>query len=174
MDILKEQTGCIISVLIIALPILILVKWFLRKELETKRIEYITGIKKDILPQRLQAYERLTLLLERLSPESLVLREQHQGMSSLRFHTHLLKVIRNEFDHNIAMQVYIPPKTWEHIERARTELLKLINSSAASVNPESSSLELGRTIIENSITEVNYYFKQALNALKKDVELMYK
>jgi hypothetical protein len=174
MDIIKEQAGCIITALIISLPLLIIIRWFLKKELEAKRLEYITGVKKEVIPQKLQAYERLTLLLERLTPESLVLREQHQGMSSLRFHSHLLRAVRKEFDHNLAMQVYIPAKTWEFVEQARTELLKLINTSAASVNPESSSIELGRTIIENSITEVNFRFKKALDALKNDVELLYK
>ena len=174
MDFMSDNAGCIISTLILVIPVLLLVRWFLKKELEEKRISNIAGIRKEILPQKLQAYERLALLLERVAPESLVLREQRQEMNSLKFHSHLLRVVRNEFDHNLAMQVYVPAKTWELIETARTGLLKLINSSAASVNPESNSIELGRTIIENSTGDVKYSFKKALEALKKDVELLYR
>ncbi len=174
MSFISDNAGCIISTVIIVVPLLLLVYWFLKKELEEKRITNISGIKKEILPQKLQAYERLTLLLERVAPESLVLREQKKGMNSLKFHSHLLKVVRSEFDHNLAMQVYVPDKTWELIENARIELLKLINSSAVSVDPESSSIELGRVIIENSTGDVKYYFKKALAALKKDVELLYR
>ena len=174
MDFVSDNAGCLIGVLIVVIPLLILVRWFLKKELEAKRLDHIAGVRKEILPQKLQAYERLTLLLERVSPESLVLREQKQGMNSLKFHTHLLRVIRNEFEHNLAMQVYVPSKTWELIETVRTEVLKLINSSAATVNPESSSIELGRTIIENGTGEVKYHIKKALDTLKKDVELLYR
>jgi len=174
MDFISDNAGCIVSTLIIVVPLLILVRWFLKMELEDKRISNITAMQKEILPQKLQAYERLALLLERVAPEALVLREQRQGMNSLKFHTHLLRVVRNEFDHNLAMQIYVTQKTWEQIEMARAELLKLINSSAASVNPESSSMELARTIIENSTGDVKYHFRKALDALKKDIELLYR
>jgi len=174
MDFLSDNAGCLVAALTIAIPMLIIVHWFLKKDLEAKRVDLIAGIRKEIMPQKLQAYERLTLLLERVAPESLVLREQKQGMNSLKFHTFLLRVIRNEFDHNLAMQIYVPVKTWELIENARIELLKLVNSSAATVNPESSSIELGRTIIENSTGDVKYHFNKALNALKKDIELLYR
>jgi flagellar biosynthesis/type III secretory pathway protein FliH len=174
MSFISDNAGCVISTLIILVPVLLLVRWFLKKELEEKRINNVAEVRKELLPRILQAYERLTLLLERVSPEAIVLREQHQGMNSMMFHSQLLKVVRSEFDHNLAMQVYVPAKTWELIEKARTELLRIINSSAASVNPESSSIELGRVIIENSTGDVKYYFKKALEALKKDVELLYR
>ena len=174
MDFVSDNAGCIVSALILVMPVLLLVRWFLKKELEEKRISNITAARKEIMPQKLQAYERLALLLERVAPESLVLREQRQGMNSMKFHSHLLRVVRNEFDHNLAMQVYVTQKTWELIETARAELLKLINSSAVTVNPESSSIELGRAIIENGTGDVKYHFKKALDALKKEVELLYR
>ena len=174
MDFISDNAGCIVSALIMVIPLLILVRWFLKKELEDKRISNITAIQKEILPQKLHAYERLALLIERVTPEALVLREQRQGMNSLKFHSHLLRVIRNEFEHNLAMQIYVTQKTWEQIDIVRAELLKLINSCAAKVNPESSSMELARTIIENSTGDVKYHFKKALDILKKDIELLYR
>ena len=173
MEFISEHADCFIVAVIIVVPLLLLVRWFFKKELEEKRIENFSRVKKEIMPQKLQAYERLTLLLERVYPESLVLREQRQEFTSLKFHSHLLRVVRNEFEHNLAMQVYVPSKTWEKIMKARTELLRMINTSASSVDPESNSIELGRTIIENSTAQVNLYFKKALEALKNDVELLY-
>ncbi len=174
MDFISEHVDCIIVAIIVVIPLLLIVKWFFNKELEEKRLDNFLNIKKEIIPQKLQAYERLTLLLERVLPESLVLREQKQGLTSLKFHSHLLRVVRNEFDHNLAMQIYVSVKTWQMISQARTELLKLINTSAASVNPKSNSIELGRTIIENGTVDVNRHFKKAIDALRKDVELLYR
>ena len=174
MDFFSDHADTVIIALIIVIPILLIVKWFFKKELEEKRLENFLRVRKEVIPQKLQAYERLTLLLERVMPEALVLREQRQGLNSLKFHTQLLRAVRNEFDHNLAMQIYVPAKTWQLIEQARTELLKLINTSAARVNPESSSIELGRTIIENGAGDVNRLFRKALEALRKDVELLYR
>jgi len=173
MEFISEHADCLIIALIIVVPLLLIVRWFFKKELEDKRLENFSRVKKEIMPQKLQAYERLTLLLERVYPESLVLREQRKGMTSLKFHSHLLRVVRNEFEHNLAMQIYVPSKTWEKIVKARTELLRLINISASSVNPDSSSIVLGKTIIENSTAQVNFYFKKALESLKNDVEQLY-
>ncbi len=174
MDFISEHVDFIIVVLIVVIPLLLFVRWFFKKELEEKRMENFFRVKKEVLPQKLQAYERLTLLLERVMPEALVLREQRQGLNSLKFHSQLLLAVRNEFDHNLAMQIYVPTKTWQMIEQARTELLKLINTSAASVNPESNSIELGKTIIENGTADVNRLFRKALEALRKDIELLYR
>ena len=174
MDFISNHVDYIIVALIVVTPLLLMVRWFFKKELEEKRLDNFLRVRKEILPQKLQAYERLTLLLERVLPEALVLREQKQGVTSLKFHSQLLRAVRKEFDHNLAMQIYVPTKTWLMIEQARTELLKLINTSAASVNPESNSIELGRTIIEKGAFDVNRLFKKALEALRKDVELLYR
>ena len=174
MDFILNHADSVIIALMIVTPLLLIVRWFFKKELEEKRLENFLGVRKEIIPQKLQAYERLTLLLERVMPEALVLREQRQGVNSLKFHSQLLRAVRNEFDHNLAMQIYVPAKTWQLINQARVELLKLINTSAASVNPESSSIELGRTIIENGTVGVNRLFRKALEALRKDVELLYR
>ncbi len=171
---ISDHVDCIIIALIIVIPLLLIVRWVFKKEMEEKKLENFLRVRKEIIPQKLQAYERLTLLLERVMPEALVLREQKQGVTSLKFHSQLLRAVRSEFDHNLAMQIYVPARTWRLIEQSRTELLKLINTSAASVNPKSNSIELGRTIIENGANDVSRLLRKAIDALRKDVELLYR
>lgn len=162
-----------IPYLLIGIPMLLLVKWFLKQNLKTKQIELSLSMQKEMLPLKIQAYERLTILLERINPETMVLREQKQGLNSLQLHTLLLKNIRSEFEHNLAMQIYLPNKTWDLITQARDEVIKVINSCSSQVKPDSPSMELSQKILERSINEVNYYLKKAREALKNDIQSYY-
>ena len=58
MSFISDNAGCVISTLIILVPVLLLVRWFLKKELEEKRINNVAEAKKELLPRILQAYER--------------------------------------------------------------------------------------------------------------------
>ena len=174
MDFFLNNAYWYIIILIFIVSLLLIIKWFLNKEVKEKRIEFHMAFKKELLPQRLRAYERITLLLERISPESLVLREQKQGLTCMQFHTMLLRIIRQEFEHNLAMQIYISSHSWSMVEKCRDEVLKLINTSASSVNPANQSIELGTAIINNATSGVNNQIDKALETLRKDVEILYK
>ena len=162
-----------IPYLMIGVPILLLVNWFLKQNLKTKQIELSLSMQKEMLPLRIQAYERLTILLERINPDTLILREQKQGLSNLQLHSSLLKSIRSEFEHNLAMQIYLPVKTWDLIIKSRDEVIKLINTCAGEVKAEGPSMELSQKIIERFSKESDFYIKQAKEALKKDIQLYY-
>jgi len=162
-----------IPYLMIGIPVLILVNWFLKQNLKSKQIEISLSMQKEMLPLRIQAYERLTILLERINPDTLILREQKQGLSNLQLHTLLLKGIRSEFEHNLAMQIYLPAKTWDLILKSRDEVIKLINTCAGEVKAEGPSMELSQKILERYSKESDFYLKQAKEALKKDIQLYY-
>ncbi len=162
----------LLPALIIAIFAILIVKWFLDHESRRRRQEFLMQSNEIILRQRLQAYERFTLYLQRISPESLVLREQTKNMNAFELQNRLLKTIRSEFNHNMAMQIYIPRKTWEHIKNARQEVVRLINTTATKVPPKVPSFELGRRIIEDAGTSANYTVQKALDSIVKDVEEM--
>lgn len=160
-------------VLLVALPILIVLRWFLKYNLRQKELELANSTFKELIPTRLQAYERLTILLERITPEAIVLRLNQPGISSLQLQKSLLQSIRQEFEHNFAMQIYLPVTTWATIIKSRDELIKLINTSSAEVQPNAPAMELARFILEKGINETNFYIEKAKEALKKDVQLYY-
>jgi len=160
-------------IVIIAIFTLFMVHFYMKQDFQRRRLEILANDQAEILKLRFQAYERLTLLLERLNPESLVLREQRHDLKCLAFHTLLLKLIRQEFNHNLAMQIYVSIPTWEKIKQARESLIKLVNQAAGSCKSDAPALDLGRIIIEESGVETNYRFTDALNAIKKEIELYY-
>ncbi len=157
---------------LVAIFTLILVKWFLDHESKKRRQDFLMNHGSTILTQRLQAFERYALFLERISPESLVLREQQKDMNAFQLQNHLLRTIRTEFNHNMAMQIYIPSETWEQIKKAREEVSRLINTSSTQVPPTVPSFELGRRIIEDAGTTANQSVKKALENIRKNIDEM--
>lgn len=103
---------------------------------------------KTVLPLKIQAYERLILLCERISVNALILRLQKSGMSSKQLQMEMVKTIRAEFDHNIAQQLYVSSKTWESIKTAKEETIKAINIASSKVKDESESMQLISILFE--------------------------
>ena len=157
---------------VLFLPIytLILIRSFMKNTMQREKLQANAKNSHEMIKLRFQAYERFTLLLERTLPEALIIREQNPQMNCYAFHAHLLKTVRFEFNHNLAMQIYVSPETWEKIKLAKDKLLTLINTSAAKTKPENHCIELGKTIIEGAPNEVNLYFKDAVNAIRVEME----
>ena len=59
------------------------------------------------LPLRLQAYERMALFLERISPNSLLIRVTPTGGDKVAYLKKLILTVEKEFEHNLAQQIYI-------------------------------------------------------------------
>ena len=165
-----------LEILKYTLPALIvfLTVWFVLKSLlvkEEKRNHYETVIKNHriITPVRLQSYERMTILLERISPEALIMRINNPSLTAKQFQTELLNTIRTEFEHNVAQQIYVSTQAWELIKNAKTSVIQLINSTAAKVNPESQSIILSRMILEELMQQEKSPVATALDYLKNEI-----
>ena len=74
----------------------------IKKDQQKQRFEMLLQGQKTILPIRLQAYERLTLFLERITPDSLLLRTSKPGMNVGQLQHALLSAIRAEYEHNMS------------------------------------------------------------------------
>ena len=84
-------------------------------------------------PIRLQAYERMALFLERIGPNSLVLRCYQPGMDLRLLQGVMTKNIRDEWEHNLSQQVYLSAELWARIREAKDEMINLVNSAAVSL-----------------------------------------
>lgn len=95
---------------------------------------------KIMLPLKLQAYERVTLYLERISPESLIMRNHRAGMTALDIQRELLRNIREEFEHNHSQQIYLNSSTWDAVKNAKDEMTKLAKLAGTQVEISTSAL----------------------------------
>ncbi len=143
------------------------------KFLEKQRWDIRSKNTEIILPLRLQAYERMCLFLERITPNQLLLRTSGSASNALEFQQILLREIREEFNHNLAQQVYMSNDTWEHIKKAVNEVQSLINRAAAEVDEEAPANDLGRKIFEQVIQQEIQPCTHALRIVKEEVQRIF-
>ncbi len=118
-------------------------------ENDQKKREYEIRKKNNdaVLPLKIQAFERLVIYLERINPNTLVVRVNKNGMNAHQLQMELIKTIKSEYEHNLSQQIYISYGSWELVKTAKEELIKLINISATKVHQEAPSNELAMMIL---------------------------
>ncbi len=169
MEILKYT----IPALIVFLTAYLLIRMFLRNEDRKRSFQISVGQKDNTLPLRLQACERLILFLERISPDSLVMRMSRTNLTIAQFQNELISSVRTEFEHNLAQQTYISSEAWEKVKAAKNSIIKLISESMVELNPQSNGLELGKKILENAIELQHSPTLEAIEYLKKEVRQLF-
>lgn len=126
---------------------------------------------KYMLPQRLQAYERLTLFLERIDPNRLLIRVKPYSDSIEDYEKLLVRNIEDEFEHNLAQQIYISPEGWNLINAAKNATIQIIRQSAMKEN-EGDVDKFRQSVIERFMEEVTPSAK-ALTYIKSEVAEMF-
>lgn len=146
---------------------------FLQKERERLLLDLKTQNTQTVLPIRLQAAERLCLLLERITPNNLVRRVADSGYSAMELHGILVGEVREEFNHNLSQQVYFSDETWESVRRAMESVVTLCNTAIQDVGGEARGLDLAKRIFQLSLDQRNDAIQQALKQVKDEVRIFY-
>ena len=170
MTFLLELAKITIPGILVLLAAYYVLRDLLRNAERTRFYEMKKESAKALTPVKLTAYERLALLLERMKPESLLIRVQAPNMNVHEMHVALLNTIREEFEHNVTQQIYVGNDVWLLTRNAKDSLIQLINSIASDMPDDLPALELSKLIIEryNAVNETP--IDLALNALKSEVK----
>ncbi len=168
-----EILKIVLPALVVFLTAYFLFRDMLENSQKQREFEFRVQNSGKVTPVRLQAYERFTLLLERISPQSMLLRLNPHDMTAGKYHQELLNAIRQEFEHNLSQQIYISPILWETLRGARENLVGIINKSAEEIGDSASALSLSKKIFENYVGEEKDPIAIALNELKKEVSKMF-
>lgn len=125
---------------------------FLKKQGEKELIYWQGELKKQrqeyFLPTRLEAYQRAILLMERIHPNNLVMRLNNPGLPARALQMEFIKSIREEYDHNVAQQLFISLEGWQMIKNSKEDIIKLINAAGEQMSPTSNGLDLSSKIFE--------------------------
>ncbi|RZJ54480.1 MAG: hypothetical protein EOO45_30450, partial [Flavobacterium sp.] len=84
---------------------------------------------KNALPLRLQAYERLSLFLERISPAKLLIRITPQSSNKHDYEEYVIMQIEQEFEHNLTQQIYVSSECWNIITTAKNATIQMIRKA---------------------------------------------
>jgi hypothetical protein len=82
------------------------------------------------LPVRLQAYERLILLCDRITLPNLLLRIRSSAMTVAELRGALMIAISQEFDHNTSQQLYVSDTLWQIISIAKSDSMTLVTKAS--------------------------------------------
>jgi hypothetical protein len=168
-DVIIDLAKILLPASLVLYAAYLFVRTQIQKEIEIRKLEIHGKGIETVLPIRLQAYERMTLFLERISPQNLLVR-LNAGMPAREFHQLLLQEIRSEFNHNVSQQVYMSVEVWELIKNAKEDLILAINEAASEVAPDAPSLDLSKKIFEKFLNKQVDVIGHALNELKKEIQ----
>ena len=121
-------------------------------------ITEFSSLKKDVrdrvvtstetLKLRLQAYERLTLLAERISLQNLLSRIPNAGLSSRQMQLSLIDAIRQEYEYNLSQQVYVSPEVWRAVNNLKEQNIYVVNQLASGMPYQASAMDLNKQIVD--------------------------
>ncbi|HLA54648.1 MAG TPA: hypothetical protein VK623_00985 [Flavobacterium sp.] len=87
---------------------------------------------KGALPLRLQAYERMTLYMERIDPAKLLIRIAPISEDKTDYANFVVAQIEQEFEHNLTQQIYMSDECWTIISTAKNATMQMIRKAALS------------------------------------------
>jgi hypothetical protein len=172
-EVLIEFGKILIPASVVLYAVYLLVRSQIQKEVDLKKLEVRGRSMDTVLPARLQAYERMTLFLERISPQNLLVRLNNPSFSAREFHQLLLQEIRNEYNHNVSQQVYMTHEVWDLIKNAKEDLIVSINEAAQEIPGDSSGTELSKKIFEKFISKPVDLINHALIELKNEIQRIF-
>ncbi|MFY9463807.1 MAG: hypothetical protein WAP48_01900 [Sediminibacterium sp.] len=102
---------------------------------------------------QLQAYERLTLLADRIALPNLISRTPSEGLSARDMQLLLTKLIREEFDYNVTQQIYVSPEAWNAVRNLKEKNLLTINQIGQLLPPEATGMDLQKQLLQYLVNE---------------------
>jgi hypothetical protein len=149
-----ELIFVVISFLLVSLAMVTIVYLFLKRQHDHSLLKLQTELSLQrqnyFLPSKLEAYQRCILLLDRISPANLTLRTLQVTHNARTQQSLLVKTVREEFEHNIAQQLFVSPQGWLMLIQAKEEVLRVINMAANTLDTQASATDLAARILEIS------------------------
>lgn len=168
----------IIDLFLFAIPSLItgLIAYYFFKEHtknEDGRRRYL--LHKDMqinaMPLRLQAYERMAIFLERITPSKLLIRVAPLSSNKEDYETLLIASVEQEFEHNLSQQIYVTDNCWNIITAAKNATIQLIRK--ASLLEKTATANKLREVVLTEMMEKLAPSDAALSYIKQEVSEMW-
>jgi hypothetical protein len=149
----------------------VMMQKFYMSEESKRKYELLRENQKQALPIRLQAYERVVLLLERINPTQLLLRVAPTGSSKDDYATLLTHQIQTEFEHNLTQQIYLTAASWDIILKAKNSTIQLIRKNA--LREDVADANKLREAIMIELTEIEAPSSIAISYLKEELKRVF-
>ncbi|NMM49376.1 DUF7935 family protein [Marinigracilibium pacificum] len=149
------------------------VKSFISKELEKSSIKIKAKNSETVLPIRLQAFERMILFLERISPDNLFPRINRNDLTADELRYVAINEISIEYQHNLAQQIYMSEDSWQQIKNAKEFMISSINDAAGRCDKNAPGLELAKIVLSESMQDESNPLITAMLTLKAEIRKIF-
>lgn len=158
--------------LIVFVACFYLLKQYLNSLYNLKALELKSKYSKDAIPLKLQAYERLLLLTDRIEVPNLILRLKAGRMSATDLKNAMIISVQKEYEHNMAQQLYTSQKLWDIISLSKNEIMTMINDVYQTVNPEDSADALAMALMKKYTSLQKSPISIAIKAIKEEAKII--
>ena len=157
------------SLIIAVIALIVAIAAFLKKP--AKQETPAATISKESATLKLQAYERLVLLTERIALPNLVSRLNQPGISAYEMKLMLIENIKAEFDYNSTQQLYVTPVCWDAVRNLKEQNIMIINKVAAMLPATASAQDLNKQLLELLMAQPNSSLHEmVLQALNSEAQ----
>lgn len=172
-----EILELIIELLKYILPaalVFLTMRWMQQQRLEERKLEaeakWQETIAKEQSPLIFHAYERALLFLARLEPDQLLARVVPGNQTAIQYARMLDMNIKEEYEHNLAQQLYVLPDTWEKVSHTQIAVRGMIMQALQNLPEGATSKDLHRIIWEVWTSQEQPVTLPAILTLKRDTQ----
>jgi len=141
MEISSNIVLAILAVLLVAFVYYL----FTNKSKDSENKEAATDTTRQM---QLAAYERLILLVDRISLPNLISRLNQPGATAKEMQNLLIQSIKQEYEYNISQQIYVSADAWSAIKNLKEQNILVINQFANTLPPHATGLDLNKFLLE--------------------------
>lgn len=156
--------------LIIAIPFLVFTRQFVFAFIKFKNQELQVLNLKSNTENKLQAYERMTVFLERLKPANLVAKFDSE-LKAGEFIFLTEKNIQEEFEYNASQQIYIRQATWNNVVTSKNNIIQLLHKTFNETH-QLKDLQEFKTVFLMKYVEESDFISETINDMRRDIALL--
>jgi hypothetical protein len=149
-----------------------LLKQYIDSQYNMKAMEMKSKYRKDAIPLKLAAYERLLLLCDRIHLPNLILRLNDRGMNAVELKNAMIISLQQEYEHNLAQQLYTSQQLWDIITLAKNDLMSIVTNVSQQYKESDSSDSLAHAIIKEYGAMEKNPLKFAIRAIKEEAKII--
>lgn len=102
----------------------------------------------EMLRLQLQAYERITILCERIGLNNLLGRLPVHQLSAAELQSLMVQSIKTEFEYNISQQLYVSAPAWDGVKNLKEQNIFIVNELASTLPQGATGVDLSKKIVE--------------------------
>lgn len=164
-DQLLESIAYVLPAVVTGIIAYYFLKSYLIDQQSLRKFQLLNDQKKESLPIKLQAYERMLLFCERIHPAKMMIRIQPISDKPTDYVSLLILTIEQEFEHNLVQQLYISSDAWKAITNAKSLVINKFQQISMQINSVS---EFQETVFKE-FSNISTPTEIAIEILKNEV-----